>query len=414
MISNTSGALTVEGYLSTPAISLNNVSLQYTLENLLPITDFNSTITSYLLTTAFNNTLTSNLATKANINTPSFVGVVNVNDNKAVNNKQLILYDLGPTEDITTATQFYGWGINASTMRYQVPLGQTHKFYCGTTLSLFMTTNNLTVGSNLWTPGSLFVSSNTTLRSNLSVLGNMSITGQTNIINSTVGGGDVSLALKNYASGTSSLYLSTNNTMNSSIYQNELGNVNFKLNISNTSVLPISLYSNGVVLAGATTNNKLLTLFDPGPSDAPSTATNFYGFGVNSLTLRYQCPQSTHSHKFYLGSTLSYTITSAGKANGSDVRFKSEVQNVTNALDKIMNLQGKTFKMYDNPNRSLGFIAQELIQHVPEAVFVDTSDENNYHFVYYDKLVALMNEGIEELLALVIGLTQRVAALENV
>ena len=70
--------------------------------------------------------------------------------------------------------------------------------------------------------------------------------------------------------------------------------------------------------------------------------------------------------------------------------------------------------MHNNTDRSMGFIAQELITQAPEAVFIDTSDENNYHYVYYDKLVALMNEGIKELNLKVEALTARVTALENI
>jgi hypothetical protein len=155
-------------------------------------------------------------------------------------------------------------------------------------------------------------------------------------MNATAGDGYVSLRIRNYASGTSSLYLNNNNTLSSRINSDALGNI------------IITSYTN------------------------------------------------TSTIKFYSGSTIDYTISSTGGANGSDVRWKSDVANITNALDKINNLQGKTFILNNNPNRQMGFIAQDVISVVPEAVYIDTSDENNYHFLYYDRLVALMNEGIKE------------------
>ena len=170
----------------------------------------------------------------------------------------------------------------------------------------------------------------------LSVLGNITASGNTHIMNATAGGGDVSLRIRNYASGTSSLYLNNNNTLSSRINSDALGNI------------IITSYTN------------------------------------------------TSTIKFYSGSTIDYTISSTGGANGSDVRWKTDVANITNALDKINNLQGKTFILNNNPNRQMGFIAQDVISVVPEAVYIDTSDENNYHFLYYDRLVALMNEGIKE------------------
>ena len=69
--------------------------------------------------------------------------------------------------------------------------------------------------------------------------------------------------------------------------------------------------------------------------------------------------------------------------------------------------------MYDNPFRSLGFIAQDVYRVLPEAVFVYTSDENHYYYLYYDKITALLNEGINELNKKVVLLENRVAVLEN-
>jgi hypothetical protein len=58
--------------------------------------------------------------------------------------------------------------------------------------------------------------------------------------------------------------------------------------------------------------NKLLVLYDPagGVSDPVSTATNFYGFGINNSTLRYQ---SAANHTFYSGGTQTLKIDTAGK-----------------------------------------------------------------------------------------------------
>ena len=158
--------------------------------------------------------------------------------------------------------------------------------------------------------------------------------------------------------------------------------------------------------------NKQLVLFENAAADAPSTATNFFGFGVNSATLRYQVNQSTATHKFYCGSTLAYKISNTGGANGSDARWKTEVQNITGALDKIEKLQGKTFILNDNPDRKMGFIAQEVKETVPEVIYIDENDPDQYHFLQYDRLTALLTEGVKELLGEVRSLKLRVATLE--
>jgi hypothetical protein len=71
-------------------------------------------------------------------------------------------------------------------------------------------------------------------------------------------------------------------------------------------------------------NNKQLVIYDQTATDAPGSATGFYGFGINAATLRYQAPTATQSHKFFCGSTQSFTITNGTGANGSD---KVEIRN---------------------------------------------------------------------------------------
>jgi hypothetical protein len=88
-----------------------------------------------------------------NTTTPAYIldvnGTLRVNSSGSVNNKLLVLYDSNSGESLTTGTSFYGFGINGSTLRYQVPSGNLHAFYNGT--SEFMRIDgigNLGVGTN--------------------------------------------------------------------------------------------------------------------------------------------------------------------------------------------------------------------------------------------------------------------------
>ena len=63
-------------------------------------------------------------------------------------------------------------------------------------------------------------------------------------------------------------------------------------------------------IGGNNVYNKLLTLYDIGVNDAPTGATNFYGFGIDG-SLRYQVPNN-NSHVFYSGSTANMMITGNG------------------------------------------------------------------------------------------------------
>ena len=217
--------------------------------------------------------------------------------------------------------------------------------------------------------------------------------------------GDNNIILQNTLTGTSSLGLFTNTTVGSRITQNNNGQLTFSVNVSGTSTIPLSLYSNGVVNCNGSNavNNKQLVLFDSSPSETPSTATAFYGFGMNAATLRYQVPAATQSHKFFCGSTQSFTITNGTGANGSDIRWKSEIEDITNALNKVKQLKGKTFIYNGCTGRQMGLIAQEVKPIVPEVVMVD---EDGYHLMCYDRLVALLIESVKEL-------ENRINILEN-
>jgi hypothetical protein len=96
-------------------------------------------------------------------------------------------------------------------------------------------------------------------------------------------------------------------------------------------------------------------------------------------------------------------ITANSVAGTSDIRFKTNVHTITNALDKVKALRGVYFNWNQQafPEKDfgsqdeLGFIAQEVEKVIPEIVTKDkTKDE--YRSVKYDKLVALLVEAIKE------------------
>jgi hypothetical protein len=64
----------------------------------------------------------------------------------------------------------------------------------------------------------------------------------------------------------------------------------------------------------------------------------------------------------------------------------------------------------DNPDRAIGFVAQEVKEMAPEVVW--TTVNNKYHFKRYDQITALLCKGIKEPQATIEELSARVAALE--
>ena len=117
--------------------------------------------------------------------------------------------------------------------------------------------------------------------------------------------------------------------------------------------------------------------------------------------------------------TLGYALDVSGqiRASGditafSDIRFKTDVQRIPDALSKVQRLCGYTFKRIDEPEisrRYLGVIAQEVLAVVPEAV---QGNDATGLSVAYGNLSALLIEAVKELVESVKGLSDRVSAIE--
>ena len=86
--------------------------------------------------------------------------------------------------------------------------------------------------------------------------------------------------------------------------------------------------------------------------------------------------------------------------HSSDKRLKTNILPIESALDKIDKLGGYTFdwipteEVHSNEGTDIGVIAQEIEEQFPELV---TTRKNGYKAVKYDKLVAVLLQGIKEL-----------------
>jgi hypothetical protein len=84
----------------------------------------------------------------------------------------------------------------------------------------------------------------------------------------------------------------------------------------------------------------------------------------------------------------------------SDIRIKTNIETIKNALDKVTSLRGVTYNMIkdikENPNtaqKHVGLIAQEVETIIPEAV----KEENGFKTVAYGNLVSVLIEAVKEL-----------------
>lgn len=110
------------------------------------------------------------------------------------------------------------------------------------------------------------------------------------------------------------------------------------------------------------------------------------------------------------GMVLRWQLDASGNASTvSDLRLKDNISTLSNALEKVTKIRGVDYNYKHNKEeqakmasgmmepetkKSLGFIAQELEQIVPEAV--NTDKVTGYKSVAYDMIIPLLVEAVKE------------------
>ena len=94
-------------------------------------------------------------------------------------------------------------------------------------------------------------------------------------------------------------------------------------------------------------------------------------------------------------------LKTAGITETSDKRYKKNINEIMDAISKVMQLRGVMYdwRKDDFPNmvfedrRQMGLVAQEVEQIIPEIV---NTDANGYKSIEYSKLVALLIQAVKE------------------
>ena len=126
-------------------------------------------------------------------------------------------------------------------------------------------------------------------------------------------------------------------------------------------------------------------------TDDTTTNATFY-IGLTSSTSGSWINAYTSSTKLYYNPAIG-TLNSTSFNSLSDLRHKSDLIEITSALDKIGTLTGYTFKLIESGQASAGLIAQQVQQVLPEAI---GGDEEKLT-LNYSAVLALIVEGIKEL-----------------
>lgn len=98
------------------------------------------------------------------------------------------------------------------------------------------------------------------------------------------------------------------------------------------------------------------------------------------------------------GVNVTGTLTASTEVTvSSDVRFKSNIETIDSALDKVKAMRGVYFDKHGSENkRSVGVIAQEMQEIMPEVVVTDDTEDKHLS-VAYGNLVGVLIEAVKEL-----------------
>ena len=159
----------------------------------------------------------------------------------------------------------------------------------------------------------------------------------------------------------------------------------------------------GVSSTGATTGEGIAHTISIGQAVATSDNVRFNSIGV--------------------GMAASATAGRIDAANDvvafstSDIRFKENITPIPNAIEKIRKISGNTYDwkaelkdVHGYEGNDVGVIAQEIEEVLPQLV---QNRDNGYKAVKYDKLVALLIEGIKEQQQHIDNLTIQVEELKK-
>jgi len=81
----------------------------------------------------------------------------------------------------------------------------------------------------------------------------------------------------------------------------------------------------------------------------------------------------------------------------SDIKLKTNIKTIENALEKVLSLRGVEYDRVDNNDHQIGVIAQEVEKIIPEVVYPKEPSPNyETKSVAYANMVGLLIEAIKE------------------
>jgi hypothetical protein len=190
------------------------------------------------------------------------------------------------------------------------------------------------------------------------------------------------------------------------------------MRITNGGVVDItgSIYAKASVTFTSSAYENL-QLTDGGFVNAAGSATTTAGFEstINSTSTRYHL---VFTNPNGVVGSISTNASATAYNTSSDYRLKENVVPLTGAVDRLNQLQVHRFNFIADPDKTVdGFLAHEAQEIVPECVTgekdeVDEDDNPVYQGIDQSKLVPLLTAALQEAIAEIASLKDRVTALE--
>ncbi len=147
---------------------------------------------------------------------------------------------------------------------------------------------------------------------------------------------------------------------------------------------------------------------------------DFFGFGINSATLRYQIPAGGNVHRFFAGNTALLSIFSDGNATLagsltqlSDARLKQHIIPLSSTINALKKINAYSYYWKDinrDKDQQIGLLAQEVDKVFPQLVKKDTAGLMS---VNYSGFVPLLIKGMQEQQEMIEYMQKRMELLEE-
>ena len=131
------------------------------------------------------------------------------------------------------------------------------------------------------------------------------------------------------------------------------------------------------------------------------------GAGIASATILTDAGIDPNGTSTFLNVNITGIATAADFNSSSDIKLKTNVQRISDPLDKIIRIEGVSFNWKKDNSPSIGVIANELEKVLPELV-----TDSDPKAVNYNGLIGVLIEAVKEQQSEIDSLKERISKLE--